>query len=728
MNLQHKIISYLSEMDNPIFDTMIADEFEIEKNQREIFFDILDNMVTQGKLVRTKKKKYGLPRVFGMIRGRIQSTQKGFAFLIPDDGSLKDVFIPASELNGAMNDDKVLIKIIKKSYLNQRSEGSVVDIVERANHQVVGMYESVQDFGFVLPDNHRINMDIYISKKNNAGAKTGDKVVVKITQWPKGRRNPEGEIIEILGQKGDVGVDILSIIRKYKLPEAFNQKVIARSKQIPNTVSVDDIEGRLDLRDELIFTIDGDDAKDLDDAVQLNILDNGNFQLGVHIADVTHYVKEADVLDKEALKRATSVYLVDRVIPMLPRRLSNGICSLNPHMDRLTLSCIMEIDHNGKIVSHDIVETVINSSRRLTYKQVSDFLENKVEIQNDDVDKVADGKISEYISNEPLETEIKQMLLDMQRLQKILRDKRDKRGSIDFNFAEPKIIVDEIGHPVDIKKADRRIGNRIIEEFMLAANETVAERMYWLELPFVYRNHEQPDEAKIDAFNRFVHNFGFIIKAGQGEIHPKSVQKLLSMVDGRPEEHIISKMMLRSLKQAKYNPVNEGHFGLAANYYCHFTSPIRRYPDLQIHRIIKESLKGALSEGRIKMLEGIVKEVSEQSSYQERVAEKAERETDDLKKCEYMLDFVGETFEGMVSSITSFGIFTELANTVEGMTRLVDLEDDYYYYDEDNMQMVGQRTKKKFRIGDKVLVEVEHVNIDTREIDFLILEKLEDAY
>ncbi len=729
MRIQKEILSYLTEVNQPVFDWEIADKFEIDKKQRDVFFDILEAMVKEGKLLKTKKKKYGVPSVFGMVSGRIHSTMKGFAFLIPDEKTTEDIFIASDELNGAMQDDRVLVKVTHKSRSNRRAEGSVVEIIERANSEIVGIYESVKDFGFVLPDNHKINMDIYIPKKENGGAKTGDKVVVKINKWPKGRRNPEGEVIEILGQKGDVGVDILSVIRKYKLPEVFPKKVMSKAKGIPQEVCEEDILGRRDLREDLIFTIDGDDAKDLDDAVSLKILDDGNFELGVHIADVTHYVKETDVIDNEALKRATSVYLVDRVIPMLPRVLSNGICSLNPYVDRLTLTCQMVIDKRGKVISHDVFESVIRSSRRLTYKQVSDLLEGTLETCQDDDKKDVDAYIhDDYISNAPIEPQIAEMLKNMQILQGVLKQKRDRRGSIDFNFAEPKIIVNDSGEPVKIMKAERRIANRIIEEFMLVANETIAERMYWLEVPFVYRIHEHPDEAKISAFNKFVYNFGFSVQAGQGEIHPKSVQKLLDKVEGRPEEHIISKMMLRSLKQAKYTPVNEGHFGLAAKYYCHFTSPIRRYPDLQIHRIIKETLRGTLSESRLNQLEPIVQKASEQSSYQERVAEKAERETDDLKKCEYMLQFVGETFEGMISSITGFGIFTELDNTVEGLTRPVNLEDDYYYYDEDNMQMIGERTKKTYRIGDRVLVEVDRVDVDMREIDFLIVEKLESAY
>lgn len=710
MNIQEKILDYLTEQNRPIADIDIAIDFDINKSEYQMFFSILEKMEEQGLVIKTKKKKYGLPEVFGMVTGRVQSTLKGFAFLIPEDKSLKDVFIPASELEGAMNDDIVMVKLTQKAEGDRRPEGTVIKIIERANAEVVGTFEQSKDFGFVLPDNRKINMDIYVPGALSAGAETGDKVVVKITKWPKGRRNPEGKIIEILGKKGDPGTDILSVIRKYSLPEDFPRKVLAAADNVPQEVEADEIKRRKDLRDMTTITIDGADAKDLDDAISIERLENGNFKLWVHIADVTHYVKEGSPLDKEALKRATSVYLVDRVIPMLPRRLSNGICSLNPKVDRLTMTCMMEIDQNGGVVDHEIFESVIKTNERMIYTDVSDILE--------DVDR-PELKAYEYLFD---------TFKAMEELSLILRKKRERRGAIDFNFPEAKIIVDENGKPVEIKRSERRIANRIIEEFMLAANETVAEHMHWMDLPFVYRIHEMPDEEKIIAFNKFIHNFGFFVKGSQGELHPKAVQNLLEKVEGKPEEHIVSKMMLRSLKQAKYSPANEGHFGLAADYYCHFTSPIRRYPDLQIHRIIREMLQNKLNPKRIEQLEQTVLYASEQSSEQERIAEKAERETDDIKMCEYMLDYVGEEFEGLISSVTSFGVFTELDNTVEGLTRMNLLDDDYYYYDEENMQLIGERTKNTYRIGDRVLVRVERVNVDLREIDFYIVEKISSAY
>ncbi len=710
MSIQEKILEYLSEQSKPIADIDIAIDFDINKSEYQMFFSILEKMEEEGLVIKTKKKKYGLPELFGMVTGRVQSTMKGFAFLIPNDRSGKDVFIPASELEGAMNDDIVMIKLTTKAEGDRRPEGTVINILERANAEVVGTFEQSKDFGFVLPDNRKINMDIYVPGALSSGAKTGDKVVVKITKWPKGRRNPEGKVIEILGQKGDPGTDILSVIRKYQLPEDFPRKVLAEADNVPQEVEEDEITRRKDLRDLTTVTIDGADAKDLDDAISIERLDNGNFKLWVHIADVTHYVKEGSALDKEAIKRATSVYLVDRVIPMLPRRLSNGICSLNPKVNRLTMTCMMEIDMNGGVVDHEIFESVIKTNERMIYTDVSDMLESvdRPELKKYDY-------LFEFFKN-------------MQELSKILRKRRERRGAIDFNFPEARIIVDETGKPIEIRRSERRIANRIIEEFMLCANETVAEHMHWLELPFVYRIHEMPDEEKIIKFNKFIHNFGFFVKGAQGEIHPKAVQNLLEKVEGKPEEHIISKMMLRSLKQAKYSPANEGHFGLAADYYCHFTSPIRRYPDLQIHRIIREMTQNKLHPKRVEQLKNIVQYASEQSSEQERIAEKAERETDDIKMCEYMMDYIGEEFEGMISSVTSFGVFTELENTIEGLTRMNLLDDDYYYYDEENIQLVGERSGNTYRIGDKVVVRVERVDVDVREIDFYIVEKLSSAY
>ncbi len=700
------ILETLQEIGKPVLDIDLFGQFDIDKTEGAAFLDMLQQLEESGQLIRTKKGKYALPELMNLVLGTISGTQRGFAFVMPQAKQSDDIFIAAGDLNGAMHGDLVYCKLTGQRG-GDKPEGEIVKIIKRANDYIVGTFDSNDKFGFVTPDNPKLSQDVYIHREDFGEAQDGQKVVVKVTKWPQGRRNPEGVVSEVLGFIEETGVDVLSVIRKYKLPESFPQKVEREAANIAQEVPASALAGRKDLRQELIITIDGADAKDLDDAVQVKKLDNGNYYLGVHIADVAHYVTENSKLDQEALKRATSVYLIDRVIPMLPKALSNGICSLNPNVDRLTMSCEMEIDQTGKVVKYDIYESVINSNRRMTYQDVSDILED-----------VADAKLDEY-------QDLVAMFKDMAELCKILRNKRSERGAIDFEFAEPYIELDETGKPIKIVNRERRIANRIIEEFMLAANETVAEHVFWLEHPFVYRIHEDPDAERIAEFNKFLHNFGYRLKGNNDELHPKEVQRLLAAVEGKKEEHIINKLMLRSLKQAKYSPICSGHFGLAAQYYCHFTSPIRRYPDLQIHRILKELLHGQLNEQRSAVLKDIVETASQQSSERERVAEQAERETDDMKKAEYMLDYIGETFEGIISSVTSFGIFTELENTVEGLTRISMLEDDYYKFDAEHLRLLGERTKNVYTVGDVVKVRVDRVDVAMREIDFYILEKIE---
>ncbi len=700
------ILETLQEIGKPILDIDLFGQFDINKTEGAAFLDMLQQLEESGQLIRTKKGKYALPRLMNLVLGTVSGTQRGFAFVMPQDKQIEDIFIAAGDLNGAMHGDLVYCKLTGQRD-GDKAEGEIVKIIKRANDYIVGTFDSNDKFGFVTPDNPKLSQDVYIHREDFGEAQDGQKVVVKVTKWPQGRRNPEGVVSEVLGYIEETGVDVLSVIRKYKLPESFPQKVEREAANIAQEVPASALAGRKDLRQELIITIDGADAKDLDDAVQVKKLENGNYYLGVHIADVVHYVTEDSPLDKEALKRATSVYLIDRVIPMLPKALSNGICSLNPNVDRLTMSCEMEIDQDGKVVKYDIYESVINSNRRMTYQDVSDILED-----------APGAKLDEY-------RDLVAMFKDMAALCVILRKKRQTRGAIDFEFAEPYIELDETGKPIKIVNRERRIANRIIEEFMLAANETVAEHVFWLEQPFVYRIHEDPDAERIAVFNKFLHNFGYRLKGSADELHPKEVQRLLAEVEGKKEEHIINKLMLRSLKQAKYSPICSGHFGLAAQYYCHFTSPIRRYPDLQIHRILKELLHGQLSAQRIEALKGIVEAASQQSSERERVAEQAERETDDMKKAEYMLDYIGETFEGIISSVTGFGIFTELENTVEGLTRISMLEDDYYKFDAEHLRLLGERTKNVYTVGDAVKVRVDRVDVAMREIDFYILEKID---
>lgn len=706
MDIKEKILEILREKNTPpLFPDRLMEILEISEQDRYIFLDILDDMVEEGKLVMTRKKKYALPETLGFLVGRLQGNPKGFAFFIPDDENEEDVFIPPENLNTAMHNDRVMIRILRNGRNPERSrEGEVCKILTRANKTVVGTFEKDRNFGFVIPDDPRITNDIFVSKDNMQGAETGHKVVVEILRWPDLRRNPEGRIVEILGHKDEAGTDILSIIRQFNLPEEFPEEVEAVAKKIPQSVSQDEIAKRKDLRHLKTFTIDGADAKDLDDAISIEKMENGNFKLGVHIADVNHYVFANSPIDKEAYVRGTSVYLVDRVVPMLPKELSNGICSLNPGEDRLAMSVIMEINKQGRVVDFTIEETVIRSRKRMIYEEVNKILEEK--------DPELTAQYEDFIEE-----------LEMAReLCEILNARRVERGSIDFNLVETQIILDENGKPVDIKPVERGISNRMIEEFMLVCNETIAEYMYWQELPFMYRVHEDPDIEKMLDFNEFIHNFGYHLKGiGEG-IHPKVLQELLENVKGKPEEGIISAVMLRSLQKARYSHENLGHFGLATKNYCHFTAPIRRYPDLMIHRIIKESIHGKLNKKRIKELEEILPGMAEHCSKRERVADEAERETDDLKKVEFMLDKLGEEFDGIISGVTNYGIYVQLPNTVEGLVRISTIEDDYYVYNEKHYCLIGERTRRILRLGDSVRVKVAKVDLIMRNIDFVLVD------
>lgn len=706
--LKQKLLGLISEAAyNPLKKEELAMIFDIHHTEMPMFYNFLDELVESGYLILTKKGKYTSPNQMGLFVGKLVSHKKGFGFVESDEEYTQDLFIPADSLNGAMHNDRVIAEITTPATDEKRAEGRIIKVVERAITDVVGTFQESKNFGFVLPDNKKFNKDIFIPKKFFNGARGNDKVVCRITQWPTEDRKPEGKIIEILGQKGDRYVEIASVIREHGLPEEFPKKVLDEAEKVAIEIPQEEIDRRLDLRDMNVFTIDGEDAKDLDDAVSIEVLDNGNYKLGVHIADVTHYVKEKSKLDKEALKRATSVYLVDKVIPMLPKTLSNGVCSLNPFEDKLTLSVFMEIDHKGEVVKHDIKETIINSKARMTYTEVSDILEKDDEKLKKTFAKVADD------------------FFTAEKLARILMKRREKRGAIDFDFPEAKIILNNDGDVVDIKQYERRISNRIIEEFMLITNETVAEHFFWLNMPFVYRVHETPAHEKIETLNKFISTFGYVIKGDLESVHPKALQGIIEQIHGKTEEKAISTIMLRSLKQARYSPECVGHFGLAAQYYSHFTSPIRRYPDLQIHRIIKEFLNGKISQKRQDQLAQIVDYASTQSSEREREAELAERDVKDIYKARYMEDRVGEEFIGIVSSVTSFGMFIELDNTVEGLVRLADMSDDYYIFDENTFTILGERTKKMYRIGDVVKIKVEKVNVDFKEIDFKLLEKIE---
>lgn len=693
---------------NPLKKEDLALIFNIHPAEMPMFYNFLEELEEDGYIVKTKKGRIMSPNQMGLFVGKFVSHRKGYGFVESDEEFTQDLFIPANDINGALHNDRVMAEVVTPATEDRRAEGKVIKIIKREVTRVVGLFQENKSFGFVVPDDKKFNQDIFIPKRFFSGAKNNDKVVCEITVWPQENRKPEGKIIEVLGKKGERGVEIESIIRAHGLPEEFPKKVIEEANNVAEQELEDEIARRKDLRDLNIFTIDGEDAKDLDDAISIEELPNGNYKLGVHIADVTHYVKEKSKLDKEALKRATSVYLVDKVIPMLPKQLSNGVCSLNPFEDKLTLSCFMEIDNNGKVINSEIVETVINSKARMTYTEVSDILEKD------------DEKLKQTFAN------MVDDFVKAEKLARILMERRRKRGAIDFDFPEAKIILNGDGEVVDIKHYERRISNKMIEEFMLVANETVAEHFYWLQLPFVYRIHETPSAEKMEDLKKFIATFGYTIKGDLENVHPKEIQAIVEKIKGTKEEESISTIALRSMKQAKYSPQCVGHFGLAAQYYCHFTSPIRRYPDLQIHRIIKEQLNNKINNKRQEQLAHIVEYASTQSSERERAAELAERDVHDFYKACYMVDKVGQEFEGVVSSVTSFGMFIELDNTVEGLIRLANMRDDYYIYNQETYTIMGERTHKTFKIGDSVKIQVENVNVDFREIDFRLISKIED--
>lgn len=724
-------------MDDKAYVPMKAKELaillNIPKSQRDDLMEVLNALVAEGRIGVSKKGKYGKAETFS-VNGIFSGHPKGFGF-VTVEGMEQDVFIPEDKTGAALHGDRVQIVVEPDSRMSgsrsgmgsggRRAEGSVIRVLEHANQEVVGYYQKNKNFGFVIPDNQKLAKDIFIPQGCDMGAVTGHKVVVKITDFGSEKHKPEGRVTEIIGHVNDPGTDILSIVRAYGLPEAFPQEVMEEIEDIPDHVTVPgqpvemgslygisdlvspdgwggELSGRLDLRGLQTVTIDGEDAKDLDDAVTICRDGQGHYILGVHIADVSHYVKEGSPLDREALKRSTSVYLVDRVIPMLPHKLSNGICSLNAGTDRLALSCIMEVDAQGTVLDHRIAGTVIHVDRRMTYTAVNAVVTDR--------DEAVMAEYEEFVP----------MLDCMKELADILRENRRKRGAIDFDFPESKIVLNEQGKPLEIKPYERNAATRIIEDFMLLANETVAEDYYWQSIPFLFRSHDNPDPEKMKQLGTFINNFGYFIKMQHGEIHPKELQKLLDKIEGTPEEALLSRLTLRSMKQAKYTTLCSGHFGLATRYYTHFTSPIRRYPDLQIHRIIKETLKGGLSDKRAAHYEKILPEVAVQTSALERRADEAERETDKLKKCEYMSRFIGQDFDGAISGVTNWGLYVELPNTVEGLVRMSDLDDDYYIFDEQHYELIGEMTKKTYKLGQPVRVTVSSTDRLLRTVDFIL--------
>lgn len=687
----------------PMKEKELAAFMQVRPEEREELKTILNELLMEGRLQISKRGKYSKGEEGGGLVGTFISHPKGFGF-VEIEGRSEDLYIPESGVNGAFHQDQVQVELLKGQG-GRRQEARIVKILSHGLTKVVGTYQKSKSFGFVIPDLEKISTDIYIPAEGSKGAVTGHKVVVELTDYGDDKHKPEGRITEILGHVNDPGVDILSIVKGYDLPVEFEEKLLNQAERVGKPVSEADMAGRRDLRSLQMVTIDGEDAKDLDDAVSLT-REGENYCLGVHIADVSNYVQENSALDREALNRGTSVYLVDRVIPMLPHTLSNGICSLNQGEDRLALSCLMKVNKKGEVVSYEIAETVICVDRRMSYTAVRKILEE------------GDPElIQEY-------EELVPMFQDMQELAAILRKKRRQRGSIDFDFPESKIILDQKGNPVSIEPYERNVATDLIEDFMLLANETVAQHFYWMEVPFLYRTHETPDAEKIEKLATFIHNFGYHIKikTSDHEVHPKEIQKLLASIEGTEEEALIARLALRSMKQAKYSVECTGHFGLACACYCHFTSPIRRYPDLQIHRIIKEQLRGRLMEKRIDHYKEILPEVARQTSRLERRADEAERETDKLKKAQYMKHHIGETLEGIISGITAWGIYVELPNTVEGMIHVARLTGDYYYYKEETFEMVGRDTGRCFKLGQRLKVFVDSVDMVSKSVDFLLAE------
>lgn len=704
MTLKEKILEIVNQSQTPLMREDVADILGIRGRDTKAVYQCLKSMEKEGLIFRDKKERYSSIDNDSSFEGIVDMAEKGFAFIVLQGRD--DIFVSRDDLGGAMDGDTVIVSLKKDQSGRSKQEGYVERIVKRGVTQLVGTMSIMQkdEYGFVIPDNKSANYDIFIKNKNLGDAKDGQKVLVSIVKYPENGKNPEGKVLEVLGYPGDKGVDVLSIAHSHGIRMEFPNKVLNQAQEMPAEIASEDVKGRVDLRDELIFTIDGADAKDLDDAISARILENGNYYLGVHIADVAHYVREGSPIDKEARIRGTSVYLLDRVIPMLPPELSNGICSLHPDVDRLTLSVLMEINKQGKVVESQIVESVINSKARLVYDDVSDYLETK-----------------DQESLEKIGSDVASVLDIMAELMEILNKKRHDKGSIDFNFVEGYIEVDENGKVVDIYKLERRISNRLIEEFMLITNETVSESYFWAEIPFLYRIHEYPDEEKLNVFLHFIRGLGYSVKGVQNEIHPRELQHIIEDVAGKKEEAVVSRMMLRSLKKAKYSEVNDIHFGLSSKYYSHFTAPIRRYPDLQIHRIIKENITGKMNQKQVEHYERILPEVAEHSSKTERTAEEAERDVEKIKKAEYMERFIGERFEGLISGVTSFGLFVELENTVEGLVSYNSMKDDYYIFDEDRLVAIGENFNKIYSLGDSVEVEVYHVDKEKSIIDFILV-------
>lgn len=709
-DIQQKLLSLMKEESYKPLTVQEIQEvlgFEQAAEFKELVKMLVD-LEQKGQIIRSKSNRYGVPEGMNLLRGKFIGHAKGFGFVAPDVEGMDDVFIPPHEVNGAMNGDTVLIRVVNATSGGRR-EGAITRVVERKTTKVVGMYQNNKGFGFVVPDDKKLPMDVFIGKGDSLDAVDGHKVVVEITDWPVDGKSATGMVTQILGHRNDPGVDILSIIHKHGIEVDFPQAVLDQANKIPEEVQEEDLFKRRDLREELSITIDGADAKDLDDAISVVKNDNGSYILSVHISDVSYYVTENSAMGDDAYDRGTSVYLTDRVIPMLPHRLSNGICSLNPGVDRLTLSCTMTIDRNGKVVEHEIFESVIRSKERMTYNEVYKIIEEK--------DEELSVKYAHVVP----------MINHMADLAAILKQKREDRGAIDFNFKESKILVDEKGWPTDVVIMERTVSERLIEEFMLAANETIAEHFHWLKVPFIYRIHEDPKAEKLQRFFEFLTNFGVVVKGTGNKVHPKALQEIVESIEGLPEETVISTMLLRSMQQAKYLDQSLGHFGLSTEFYTHFTAPIRRFPDLIVHRLIRTYLiEKDMSTQTLAHWSAILADIAEHTSERERRAVEAERDTESLKKAQFMLDKIGEEFEGVISSVTNFGLFVELENTIEGLVHVSHMTDDYYRFDDRQMMMIGERSGKQYRLGDEVTVKVIAVKPEESTIDFEIVGMKQD--
>lgn len=704
---EQKILELLKDEEYPPMKAkQIAMVMRVPKNEYNEFLNILGNLEMKMKIQKNRKNQYRIAeKVY--YDGIYRKNSKGFGF-VKIENEEDEIYIAKTNSSNALNGDEVLIEIIEEKNKVKKAEGKIVRILKHEKDTVVGIFQNNKNFGFVVPDDKNLGTDIFISKKNFGKAKNNHKVLVQITKYPEKGKKAEGKIIEVLGNVNETGVDMLSLIKEHKLPSIFPEQVVEEAKKCGNRIDEQDIKNRIDLRNEVIFTIDGAEAKDLDDAIGIKKIENGNYKLSVHIADVSYYVKPNSLLDQEALIRGTSIYMLGRVIPMLPRELSNGICSLNAGEDRFTLSCTMEIDKNGNVKSSEIYKAVINVTERMTYTDVQKILDNS------DVDIIK--KYEKHINEFKL----------MEELALILKQKRLEKGYLNLDIPESKIELDSEGRAINISKYETTFANEIIEQFMLIANETVAEKFFWLDAPFIYRVHETPDYEKVQELNKFLFNFGLKIKANKDNIYPKEFAKILEEIKGKDEEKVVSHLLLRTLKVARYEDINKGHFGIASKYYCHFTSPIRRYPDLFIHRIICKYLEENydVNEKFIEEYKKQAEERAKQSSEREKIATKVERESEDIKKAEYMENRIGEKYEGMISSVTSFGVFVELDNTVEGLIRFEDLGNEYFIYDEDRKRLIGERSNIVYKIGDKVKIRVKDASKLLRTVDFEIIEKL----